>query len=498
MAVITVGAIDLGAESGRVARVDFDGTALSIGVVHRFGHEVKNRAGRLWWDWPLLAKNVVDGVGMLGSEASPGSVGVDAWGLDYALLDEEGALAGGVISYRDPRRLEYFNKVVTQFGPEFFYEQSGTQVNSINGIFGFAADLDLRPGVIERARTLLMIPDLFHYLLSGARVAEYTAATTSGLFDIRGQVWSTRIGDALGVPSEILPEVVQPGTDLGPLLPIHRRSVGLSNTRVMTPPSHDTASAVLTISHPHQGEMFVSTGTWSLVGTVLPKPIVSQQSRVLNLTNEGGVDGTIRFLRNVMGLWILQESRRQWAREGSDFDYITLTQLATRAQPLRSIIDPADTLFLTPGDMPGRIRDYCKRHGQPVPESVGEMVRTIIDSLALAYRQTAVDLESITKTPIQSVRVVGGGIQNALLQQATADATGVPVRCGAVEATAVGNALGQLIALGAIGSTGEGWDVVHNSFPEKIYLPLATGIYDDAFGVFQDIQSVTSAERLVR
>lgn len=498
MAVITVGAVDLGAESGRVARVDFDGAALSIGIVHRFGHEAKNRAGRLWWDWPLLAKNVVDGIEILGSEVSPDSVGVDAWGLDYGLLDEAGALSGGIISHRDTRRLEYFNKMMTEFGPEFFYEHSGTQVNSINGIFGFAADRDLRPGVIERASTLLMVPDLFHYLLSGTKVAEYTAATTSGLFDIRGQAWSAPIGDALGVPSEILPEVAKPGTDLGPLLPIHQRSAGLSKTRVILPPSHDTASAVLTISRPHQGEMFVSTGTWSLVGTVLPKPIVSQQSRVLNLTNEGGVDGTIRFLRNVMGLWILQESRRQWVREGSDFDYVTLTRLAAQAQPLRSIIDPADTVFLTPGDMPGRIRDYCKRHGQPVPDSVGEMVRTIIDSLALAYRQTAVDLESITKTPIQSVRVVGGGIQNALLQQATADATGVPVRCGAVEATAVGNALGQLIALGAIGSTDEGWDVVHNSFPEKIYLPLATGIYDDAFSVFQDIQSVTAAERPVR
>ena len=485
---ITVGAIDLGAESGRVARVDFDGSTLSVSVIHRFGHEVQEREGRTWWDWPLLSQSVLEGVGVLGAQASTASVGVDAWGLDYGLLDEADILISDPVSYRDPQRLLAFQKTVKRFGADFLYENSGTQVNPINGVFGFVADCELRPEVMKRAATFLMIPDLFHHLLSGVKVAEYTAATTSGFFDIRKQQWSGPITSKLEVPYGILPEIAQPGTHLGPLLEAHRTSPGLEATQVILPPSHDTASAVLTISNPHQGEMFLSTGTWSLVGTVLPEPIVNAKSLQFNLTNEGGVGKTIRFLRNVMGLWIVQESRRQWAREGKYFDYETLTKLADEATPLRSIIDPDDTMFLAPGDMPARIREYCRSTRQAVPESVGEVVRSIIDSLALEYRQTALDLEAATGTRIETVRVVGGGIQNGLLQQATADAIGVPVRCGAVEATALGNAVGQLIALGALSGAQEGWEVLERSFPEQVFLPTATEAYDDAFELFQKLQ----------
>lgn len=495
MTTQTVAAVDIGAESGRVVAVDFDGEKLSLEVTHRFRHEPSSaRDGRLRWNWPLMSSEVVAGLRSLAARRAPRSVGVDTFGLDYGLLDSKNNLMESPVCYREPYRVEAFSRAVKTHGREFLYQNSGTQVVPFNGIFGFVADTELRPGFVETAGKLLMFPDLFHHMLSGVAVAEYTDATTSGFFDIRKGTWSGALANAIGIPADLLPEIAQPGTELGLLVPTLRANPGLGATRVILPPSHDTASALLAITEVQPHELFISSGTWSIVGVVMNSPIVSAASLAQNVTNEGGVNGTIRFIKNVMGLWMLQESRREWARQGQDYDYTTLMELARREPPLRSFVDPAHTNFLAPGDMPGRIRDYCRDHKMPVPESVGQVTRAIVDSLALAYRSTLDDIASVTGVGITAIRVVGGGVQNGLLQQATADATGVPVRLGPVEATALGNALGQLISLGTLSSLEQAWEVVDLTFPGATVLPVNSAPYEANYFRFRLLEQETKDE----
>ena len=443
-----VAAVDLGAESGRVTSVSFDGRRLRMDIANRFANTPSVRHGALRWNTDDLWRNIQAGLGVLAAGDRPiSSVGVDTWGVDYGLLDESGQLLDAPISYRDDRNTQSLIDARAAVGTDRLYQATGVQVLAINTVFGLMADVRNDPSRLQKARTLLLMPDLFHHLLSGSTVAEYTGVSTTGAYDMAGNRWATELLDELGVPTHMLPEVVQPGTDVGGLLP-EFASGALAGARVIVPPGHDTASAVVGVPLAEPGGLYISSGTWSLVGVETPEPVITAESMRSNLTNEGGYAGTIRLLRNVMGLWILQECKRQWMREGTDISYPDLATMASKVPGLVSIINPDDPRFLAPGDMPSRVRAYCAEHGGVVPQSIPEVVRCVVDSLALSYRAVVEYLVDATGVRPQSVNVVGGGADNVLLSQLTADATGLPVHCGPTEGTALGNGAVQLAALG--------------------------------------------------
>ena len=357
-----------------------------------------------------------------------------------------------------------------EVGAADLYDSTGVQIIPINSIFGLLADVRTAPDRLAAAERLLMMPDVFHHLLSGSMVTEYTAASTSAAYDMAGNRWATELLDRLGIPTRILPEVVPPGTDVGSIIGVPT-SGALAGARVIVPPGHDTASAVVAIPFADAGALFISSGTWSLVGVETDAAVINAGSRRANLTNEGGYAGTIRLLRNVMGLWVLQQCRRQWAAEGKELSYQEIADLAAVESGWVSVVDLDDELFLAPGDMPRRIREYCARNGSPVPQSIGATARCVVDSLALSYRAVVDDIAEVTGRRPASVSVVGGGANHRLLSQLTADATGLTVRCGPIEASALGNGAVQLAALGELDGPAQIREVVARSNPPVVYLP---------------------------
>lgn len=484
---VTVAALDLGAESGRVATVAFDGTRLVLDVVHRFTHQPRTVDGVLRWDLDGLWGGITHGLERLATgDTDIASVGADAWGVDYGLLDRDGRLLDDPTCYRDDRQPRAERKVLSRVGTDHIYSATGVQVMPINTLFALAADADEHPERLDRAATLVMMPDVFHHLLSGSRVTEFTAASTSGLYDMAHNRWATGLLDELGLPTHMLPEVVPPGMEVGGLLPdlAGLGSGRLAATRVIMPAGHDTASAIVATPLHDPGSLYISSGTWSLVGIEVPRPVISDRTRAANVTNEGGYAGTIRLLRNVTGLWMLQACRRWWAKQGSELSYPELVDLATAAPGLRAVINPDAPEFLDGRQTPTRIQDYCARTGTYVPQSIGEITRCVLDSLALAYRHVVEDLHDITGARAPSVNIVGGGSRNALLSQLTADAVGVPVHCGPVEATALGNAATQLVALGELGGLDDIRRVVAATEPLTTYLPQPVGGWDAAYEHF--------------
>jgi rhamnulokinase len=465
MAARNVVAVDLGAESGRVVLGRFDGSRVALEELHRFPTPPRPHDGHLRWDLDRIWSQIQTGLAAAGAAAGTvDAVGVDAWGVDYGLLGRDGELLGDPVSYRDPRTAGMVAEAIGLVGRDRLYLATGIQILEINTIFQLMAEA--RAGGLSRADRLLLIPDLIHRLLSGAAVAEYTVASTTGAYDMAGGRWAGDLLEALGVPTHLLPEVVDAGTDLGPVRP---DLPGYAAAKVITPPSHDTASAVVGVPLADPGAAYISSGTWSLVGVETREPVVNQAAMAANLTNEGGAYGTIRLLRNNTGMWLLQESRRQWAREGREHSYEELVRLATSAPAGVSIFNADHPDFVAPGDLPARIRAYCTRTGQPVPEDTPALVRSMLDSLALGYRSTVDDLEAVTGRPATAVHIVGGGSRNHLLNQAVADVTGLPVIAGPVEATALGNICVQLIALGDVADLSQAREVVRASAGPEIF-----------------------------
>lgn len=446
----TVAAVDLGAESARVAAVTLTGGRLEFRLANRTPNVPGIRDGQLAWNMDALWQGVSAGLQQLAAESQPiASVGVDSWGVDYGLLDTDGAPMGEPVCHRDGRNAAQLARALARVGARNLYLATGCQIHEVNSVFGLMDDAANHPQRLESARKMLMMADLFANRLSGSTVTEFSLASTTGCFDMASHSWALDLLDSLGVPTHMLPDVVAPGTDAGPLTGVPRAGA-LRRARVILPAAHDTASAVLAVPSDAPGEGYISSGTWSLVGVLAPEPVITEESFAANLTNEGGYQGTIRLLRNIAGLWILQACRAQWAREGSSRDYAQLAEAAALEAPLRSIINPNAAEFLAPGDMPARIRRYCRRNGEPVPETIGQTARCVVDSLALAYRLTFEDIARVTGHAVNALNVVGGGVRHTLLQQVTADAVGVPVRCGSPEAAALGNAAAQLVCLGDI------------------------------------------------
>jgi rhamnulokinase len=468
----TFGAVDLGAQSGRVAVGRFDGERLSVTEVHRFPNVPVRTRGTLHWDLLRLYGDVLDGLRVAGREAGRlDAVAVDSWGVDFGLLDSSGRLLGNPVHYRDARRTTAVDRVLARVPARELYERTGIQLMPINTVFELAAMTAGLDPALEAADSLLLIPDLVNHWLCGARTSELTNATTTQCFDPHAGAWATDLLDRIGVPARLFPEIVQPGTLLGPLGDDVVAETGVGPARVVAVATHDTGSAVAAVPFRRPGSAFVSAGTWSLVGVEVDQPVVNDDSFAANLTNEGGVGGTFRLLRNVAGLWLVHECRRVWAQEGDDYSFDRLVALAQDAPPFRSFIEPNDPAFADQGDMPARIRAFCAHTGQPEPADPGAVVRCILESLALKHAQTVDLLASVTGTGPTEIHLVGGGARNELLCRWTAAASGLPVLAGPEEATLLGNLLVQAISAGELRSLGEAREVVGASFSPVVYEP---------------------------
>jgi rhamnulokinase len=478
--VTIMAAVDLGAQSGRVAVGTFDGERLVLEEAHRFANEPVRVRGTLHWDVLRLYQDALDGLRRAARRSTIDSVSVDSWAVDFGLVDRAGRLLLNPVHYRDGRRAAAVERVLARVPARELYERTGIQLLAINTIFELAAMAADRDPALEGADTLLLIPDLIHYWLSGSRSAEYTNATTTQCLDAATGGWAVDLLDRLEVPHALLPEIVAPATRLGTVTPDVADATGLAGATVVAGATHDTAAAVAGIPFSGPDAAFLSVGTWSLVGIESRHACITDGSFAANLTNEGGVGDTFRVLRNVTGLWLLHECRRCWALEGNEHSFEQLVALARSAPPLRSLIDPNDPSFTEPGDMPARIDDYCTRTGQTPPEDAGAMVRCILESLALAHADSVDLLERVTGTSLDQLHIVGGGSRNALLCEWTAHASGRQVVAGPEEATLVGNLLVQAMALGELASLEEAREVVRRSFVPTTYEPSESQQWRDA------------------
>ncbi|HYZ18769.1 MAG TPA: rhamnulokinase family protein [Gaiellaceae bacterium] len=491
----TLVAVDLGAQSGRVALGRFDGERLAVSTVHRFENVPVRTRGRLQWDILGLYQSVLEGLRIAGRE--PGvvdSVGVDSWAVDFALLDATGRLVQNPVHYRDARRASAVDRVLARVPARELYERTGIQLMPINTIFELAAMVDEGDPSLEVAETLLMVPDLLHYWLGGDRVCELTNATTTQCFATREGGWAVDLLERLDIPARFLPPVVPPGTVLGPLSSDVAEETSLRQASVVAGATHDTASAVAAIPFRRAGSVYISAGTWSLVGLEVSRPMIDDRTFAANLTNEGGVEGTSRLLRNVTGLWLLHECRRVWALEGHDYSFEELASLALEAPSLQSLVDPNHALFAPPGDMPQRIRAFCAMTGQAEPEEPAAVARCILESLALKHAQTIDLIRRSTGAKPGEVHIVGGGARNELLCRWTANAAALPVVAGPVEATEIGNLVVQAIAIGELASVEEGRAVVRASFEPTVYEPADSEAWREARDRFEKV----AAESQVR
>jgi rhamnulokinase len=461
-------ACDLGAESGRVMLGTLAEGKLSLEEIHRFSNGPVTVAGTLRWDVLRIYDELKTGLRKLAARGLKiESLSSDSWGVDYVWLKNQEPLLTAPYHYRDARTDDGFAQAFAVVPQEEIFAESGIQFMTLNTLYQLHADLRQRPWVFKSADRFLCIGDYLNYLFSGVAKAEVSLASTTQLYNPKKKKWSRTLLKKLGLPAKRFPEIVPSGTVLGPA----DAALGLTGTQVIAACSHDTGAAVAAVPGQGRDWAYLSSGTWSLLGIEAAKPIISEASRAANFTNEVGYGHSIRFLKNIVGLWILQECRRSWARSGKEYNYDQLTRLAAEAPPLQSLIDPNDARFLKPDNMPEKIAAYCRETGQPVPGSDGQTARAILESLALLYARTIADLTRLTGQPIKQLHIVGGGSQNGLLNQFAANATGRPVIAGPVEATAIGNILIQAIALGQLPDLAALRQVVGDSFPVKTYTP---------------------------
>ncbi|MFC5171097.1 rhamnulokinase [Streptomyces mutomycini] len=475
-------AVDLGATSGRVITGGVGPDKLVLTEVYRFANTPVQLPGGLHWDVLALYQGMLHGLRAAALSGPVASVGIDTWAVDYGLLDSDGSLLGLPFHYRDGRNTAAAEEVLARCDAQELYEVGGLQHLPFNTVFQLAAHRSTAQW--PAARTLLLMPDLLVYWLTGSVGAEVTNASTTGLFDARSGCWSDRLLGRLGLERSMFPALREPGVRAGTLLPHVAGFTGLPvETQVTTVASHDTASAVAAVPATEQGFAYVSCGTWSLAGLELDAPVLTEESRAANFTNERGVDGTVRYLRNIMGMWLLEECRRTWERAGTSTGLADLLAGAARARPFACVIDPDDPVFLAPGDMPSRIDAALIRTGQGTPDGPGGYVRCVLESLALAHRRTLREAAELAGRELTRIHLVGGGSRNELLCQWTADATGLPVTAGPAEATALGNVLLQARAHGLVGGLADMRGLVARTQELRHYTPQGDpGAWDRAAG----------------
>ena len=471
-------AVDLGAESGRVIAGIWNGKKLRLEEICRFPNGGVWLGDTLRWDVMRLWAEIHNGLALAGKKFGKKivSVGADTWGVDFVLLNKQDEILGQPYHYRDARTRGALERAFVKVPRTEIYAQTGLQFMELNSLYQLLAWQEHSPAILDAADTLLFMPDFLHWAMCGARKAEFTIASTSQCVHPLKRAWSLPLLGKLGLPTHFLPPIVVPGTTLGRLRQSLAERTGLSGVKVVAPPSHDTASAVAGVPTANTGRpnwAYISSGTWSLMGVEVRKAVLSARALELNMTNEGGIDGTYRLLNNIMGLWLVQQCKRSFDAAGGNSDYAQLAALAAKAKPFRSIVDANDPRFLNPPDMPKTIQAYCRETKQPVPKSEGELVRCAYESLALKYRKVLGSLEELTGKPIEVIHIVGGGSQSRLLNQIAADACQRPVVAGPVEATAMGNLLTQIRADGELDSLAGMREVVLASSAVQHYQPAA-------------------------
>jgi rhamnulokinase len=484
-------AFDFGAESGRAVLAHLQSGILTTEEIHRFPNEPVEYSGSLHWDAPRLWFEVRKALTLVERMELAG-IGVDAWGVDYALLGERGELLQNPYHYRDRRTEGVMDDVFRKVAKDQIYRATGIQFMPINTLYQLYAAQRDTPTIIAAAKTWLTIPDLFNYWLTGNAVCEFTNATTTQLVDPIKRTWAVDLMQKVGLSSSLPAPIVEPGSILGTLLPSLTRNSSLAGTPVIAPACHDTGSAVAAITA-RDGTAFLSSGTWSLIGTELDAPVITSEALRLNFTNEGGVNGTTRLLKNVMGLWMLQGCRNCWSARGQNSDYRELVELASREPAFAHLVDPDDEAFLHPTDMLTAIDQFCRKTRQPTPATPGAYVRCILESLALKYRLVLRSLERLCGKRIDQVRVIGGGSKNRLLNQFTADATGKRALAGPAEATALGNIAIQILATGGASSLQQVRGIIDRSFPTEIFEPVETDKWERQTERFEQYCEMTYA-----
>ena len=481
-------ACDLGAESGRVILGRLDAGKVTLNEIHRFPNGAVKMAGSLRWDVLRLFEEMKIGLRKVAAQGMRvESMSVNSWGLDYVFTGAGQPMLSLPYHYRDARTDRTYAAALQSPSRELIFAETGIQFMPINTLYHLLDDLERSPRLLEIADQFLTIADYLHFLFSGIAVVEESLASTTQLYSPASRSWSERLIDTFGFPRHIFPRIVPSGTRLGPLRADIEVETGMEGLEVIATCSHDTGAAVAAVPATGEDWAYLSSGTWSLIGVELPAPLITEDARAHNFTNEAGFGGTTRFLKNIVGLWILQESRRAWVREALDLDYATLAIQAGLAEPFRALINPNDPRFWKPDDMPGKIAAYCRETSQPPPETPGQFTRCIYESLALLYRRTIEELEKVTSRTIARLHIVGGGSQSALLNQFAANATGRPVLAGPIEATALGNVLIQAIALGHLASLGGLREVVRASFDIECFEPKESEVWQQAFARFAEL-----------
>ncbi|MCP5537608.1 MAG: rhamnulokinase [Akkermansiaceae bacterium] len=479
-------AIDLGAGSGRLVAGKYDGATLQLEEIHRFSNEGVEINGGYYWDTPRIFANVTEGIQKAIEKYGDRvvSVATDSWGCDFALLDCQGNVLGGHRQYRDPR-IEGMQQAMNERIPlNEVFAHTGIQPAFYNSSLHLLAESIKGNPCFSIADRLLFTPDLLAFWLSGVRANERTITSTSQLYNPIARDWAWEVIDALGLPREMFGNIVSSGTVLGPLTDGMAEKTGATHgMKVVASAGHDTASAVAGLPM-ERGGLWLSSGTWSILGVESEQPVTTTEAFEAKLSNEGGVNKTTRLLHNVSGLWIIQECRREWAEQGEEMSYAELARLAEEAEPFTAFIDPNDPTFASPGDMPGKIRAFCKKTGQSVPESKGRILRIATDSLALKYRQVIEVLGKVTGRTFDALNAGGGGIQNELLMQATADAIGIPVIAGPTEATSCGNIITQMVATGELPDITAGRKLVAASMESKTFTPSASSVWQPHYEKF--------------
>ena len=491
-------AIDLGAESGRVILGTFDGKRLTLTEVHRFSNGpikiLHNGETHMHWDALRLWSEIKNGISLAKKHGVINSIGVDTWGVDFGLLDRSGNLLGNPFHYRDCRTDGMLEEAFRLVSRENIFEQTGIQFMQINTLYQLLSMVINKSPVLESASTLLTMPDLFNYWLTGEKVCEFSIGTTTQCFDPRKGNWAYSLLEKMGIPTHIFPRIVSPGTIIGPMHPQIAEDLGVSGINIIAPACHDTGSAVAAVPAENDEYAWISSGTWSIMGVIAPKPIITPESLAFNFTNEGGAinlnhdakSNTYRYSKNIMGLWLVQECRRTWAAQGNEYSYSQIANMATQAEPLLSLVNPDSNDFLKPGDMPSRIQAFCRKTHQPVPETPGAIIRCALESIVLVYRRVLEHLETSLGHKLNPIHIIGGGTQNRLLNQLTADVTNRKVITGPIEATAIGNILVQALAQGHISSVDEVRKVARQSFTPEVYLPNPSTKWDSAYKRFNN------------
>ena len=478
-------AFDFGGGSGRAILGSLKDGRIHMEEVYRFSNDPVTVNGTMYWDTLRHFFEMKQGIVKAKQKGGFESIGIDTWGVDFGLLDAHGDLLESAVHYRDDRTVGMQEEVFRVIPKERVYELTGLQFENFNTIFQLYALVKKRPWILEKADTFLLMPDLFNYFLTGEKRAEFTMAATTQLLDAREKKWSKEILNALQIPERILPEIVPSGTVVGELREEICRELGVEPAKVIAITGHDTQSAVISVPTQEKDFMFISCGTWSLFGTELDAPVIGEKSMKCNISNEGGYANTTTLLKNIIGLWLAQESRRQWIREGQEYSFGELEKLALEAEPFQSFIDPDAPEFVPAGNIPERIREFCRRTGQKVPQTTGEIMCCINQSLALKYRYALEQIESCTEKHYPVIHMIGGGIQSKLLCQMTAGANGRKVIAGPVEATALGNIAVQMMALGEIKDVAEARRIIADSETTYEYLPQDVEKWDAAYEKFK-------------